>query len=46
MQGKADVCKIPKEELGVPLLFDGPNSKCYVGEIEIQDFFKSKTGAN
>lgn len=46
MQGKADICKIPKDNLGVPLLFDGPNSKCYVGEIEIQDFFNSKAGVN
>ena len=45
MQEKADVCKIPKDQLGVPLLFDGPNSKCYVGEIEITDFFNSKVNA-
>ncbi|MCL5410711.1 MAG: thioredoxin family protein [Patescibacteria group bacterium] len=46
MQEKADVCKISKDNLGVPLLFDGSTSKCYVGEVEITDFFKSKTGAN
>lgn len=44
MQQKADICKIPQDQLGVPLLFDG--SKCYVGEIEITNFFNSKAGAN
>jgi len=44
MQQKADICKIPQDQLGVPLLFDG--SKCYVGEVEITNFFNSKAGAN
>jgi len=40
MKEKADICKIPEDELGVPLLFDG--AKCYVGEVEITDFFNKK----
>jgi len=43
MKQKADICKIPEDQLGVPLLFDG--TKCYVGEVEISDFFNSKINA-
>lgn len=45
MKQKADVCKIPSDQLGVPLLFDGANSKCYIGEVDIQTFFNSKINA-
>lgn len=38
----ADVCKIPQNDLGVPLLLDQANSKCYVGEVEITNFLSSK----
>jgi glutaredoxin len=42
MQQKADICKIPSDQLGVPLLFDG--SKCYVGEVDITNYFNSLIG--
>ena len=45
LNAKADICKIPQNDLGVPLLFDKPNSKCYVGEDEITNFFNSKINA-
>lgn len=37
---KANLCKIPNEEIGVPFLWDGKN--CIVGEQPIIDFFKEK----
>jgi len=30
------------EKLGVPLLYD--NGKCYMGEVEVMDYFKTKAG--
>ena len=41
----AQICKIPEKDLGVPLLLDKPNSKCYVGEDEITNFLNSKVNA-
>ncbi|MFA4995916.1 MAG: hypothetical protein WC536_02095 [Patescibacteria group bacterium] len=45
MKEKAAICKIPEDELGVPLLFDGSASKCYVGEVEIENFLNLKINA-
>lgn len=42
MNQKADICKINKDELGVPFLFDAKNSKCLVGADEIIQFFKDQ----
>jgi len=39
---KAEICGVPKEDRGVPLLWDG--SKCIVGDPDIIAFFKSKIG--
>ena len=39
---KAEACGIPTESIGIPFLWDG--SKCYVGDKEIIEFFKSKAG--
>jgi len=37
-------CKIPTEEMGFPLLWDG--EKCLMGDKDIIDFFKQKAGIN
>ena len=39
---KATICAIAYENRGVPLLFD--KGKCYLGEIEVTDYFKAKAG--
>jgi glutaredoxin len=37
-------CSISGNELGVPLLWDGQNSKCLLGDQDIINFFKQKLG--
>lgn len=37
-------CSIPNDELGVPFLWDGPDSKCFLGDQDIINFLKQKTG--
>lgn len=37
---KSTVCKIPQEQMGVPLFWDG--SKCVFGDQPIIDYFKIK----
>lgn len=44
LSAKAEICKIPQNDLGVPLLFDKKTSKCFVGETEIDDFLKQLAG--
>ena len=39
---KAQVCKINDDEVGVPFLFDTVNNKCFVGKVEVENFFKGK----
>ena len=39
---KAKACNIAEDQVGVPFLFDTVNNKCYVGEIDVENFFKSK----
>jgi glutaredoxin len=39
---KAGICKIADNQVGVPFLFDTVNNKCFVGEVEVQNFFQSK----
>jgi glutaredoxin len=39
---KATICAIPNENRGVPLLFD--SGKCYLGEVQVMDYFKTKAG--
>ncbi|MFH1366975.1 MAG: hypothetical protein ABIH38_03220 [Patescibacteria group bacterium] len=39
---KAAGCQIPESQRGVPMIYE--NGRCYVGEIEAIDFFKSKAG--
>jgi hypothetical protein len=42
LQGKAQACGIPLNDVGVPFLWDSQNSKCLVGDVEIIDFFKQQ----
>jgi len=41
--GKAQICELSAADIGVPLLWDG--SKCFVGDTDIINFFKQKTGS-
>ncbi len=43
MERRAKVCDIKPDGMGVPFLYGG-NGKCYVGEVEVIDFFKEKSG--
>jgi len=40
----AKKCNISSGELGVPFLWDGPDSKCLLGDQDIINFFKQKLG--
>lgn len=42
MAGKAKICGLPAGSIGVPFLWDG--EKCLIGDQDIIDFFKQKTG--
>jgi len=39
---KAKICKIPENEVGVPFFWDG--EKCFLGDVDIINFFKEKIG--
>jgi len=39
---RAKICGIDEKNLGVPLLWDNINAKCYEGDQEIVDFLKQK----
>lgn len=39
---KADECGLAKNQIGVPFVY--AKGKCYVGEIEVMDFFKKEAG--
>lgn len=43
MGRRAKVCNINQEGMGVPFLYGG-DGKCYVGQVEVIDFFKTKSG--
>ncbi len=38
---KAQICGISADTVGIPFLFDGDN-KCYVGDVDIINFFKNE----
>jgi len=42
LEEKAKICEIPENEVGVPFLWDG--EKCFLGEVDIINFFKEKIG--
>jgi len=41
LEAKAKLCGLPTDSIGVPFLFDG--EKCFIGDLEIKNFFKQKT---
>jgi len=45
MGRRAKACNIEPEGMGVPFVYGG-DGKCYVGEPEVINFFKSKSGMN
>jgi len=45
MLRRAKVCNIASDEVGVPFLYSG-DGKCSIGEVEVIDFFKAKSGLN
>ena len=40
---KAKICNIPESRLGVPFLWNGPDTACFMGADQIINFFESKT---
>ena len=40
---KAQICGITSGSVGVPFLYDG-NGKCYIGEVDVPNFFKAQAG--
>ena len=45
MSRRAQACNIEPEGMGVPFVYGG-DGKCYVGEPEVINFFKAKSGMN
>ena len=43
MRRRAQACNIQPEGMGVPFVYGG-NGKCYVGEPDVINFFKEKSG--
>lgn len=39
---KAKICGLPTQEIGIPFLWDGENSKCLIGVQDIKNFFEQK----
>jgi len=42
LEEKAKICEIPENEVGVPFFWDG--EKCFLGDVDIINFFKEKIG--
>lgn len=45
MGRRAKVCNVKPEGMGVPFVYGG-DGKCYVGEPDVINFFKAKSGMN
>lgn len=43
MSRRAKACDIEPEGMGVPFLYGG-DGKCYVGQVDVVNFFKTKIG--
>jgi len=43
LEQKAAFCGLSSASIGVPLLWDGKNSKCYVGDVDVTKFFQDNT---
>ena len=39
---KAHLCNINSGDVGVPFVWDGATSKCYMGDEEVINYFKGK----
>jgi len=39
---KATSCGLASASVGVPFLWDGENSKCFVGDVDVISFFQEK----
>lgn len=44
LNAKAEECGLDKSKIGVPFLY--ANGKCFVGEIEVENFFKNEAAIN
>lgn len=42
LQSKAKICRLPTDSIGVPFLWDKENAKCFIGDVDIINFFKTK----
>jgi glutaredoxin len=43
MERRAKVCNVKPEGMGVPFVYGG-DGKCYIGEPDVTQFFKTKSG--
>ncbi|MDO8443079.1 MAG: hypothetical protein Q7S81_02380 [bacterium] len=43
LQSKAKICGLPTDSIGVPFLWDGENAKCFMGDVDVINFFQEKT---
>lgn len=43
MGRRAKVCGVKPEGMGVPFVYGG-DGKCYIGEVDVINFFKTKSG--
>lgn len=43
MSRRAKACSIEPEGMGVPFLYGG-DGKCYIGQVDVVNFFKTKIG--
>lgn len=40
LQSKAKICGLPTDSIGVPFLWDGENAKCFMGDVDVINFFE------
>lgn len=45
MQRRAKACNVQPDGMGVPFLYGG-DGKCYIGQVDVVNFFKEKSGMN
>ncbi len=42
LSDKAQICGIGQDQIGVPLLWDGPQQRCVIGYLDIINYFKTR----
>lgn len=42
LQSKAKICGLPTDSIGVPFLWDKETTKCFMGDVDIINFFQEK----